>query len=98
MLGWKLVEEFVGAGQVMRDYASGPDDLFDAFAGKRRELAILAAGFEDVIASADEGFGQIGGVANDGHDGKVLTVTDEVFGDDGAIATRKAVAADPTFR
>ena len=60
MSGWEFVEELVGPGQVMRDHALGPDDLFHAFAWIRRDLA---ADFIEVVARADEGLGEIGRVA-----------------------------------
>ena len=52
---------------------------------------------ELVIGAADERFGQIHGIGDDGHDGQNVAAKQPVLGQRGQVAARQPVAADVAF-
>src|SRR5208337_2037488 len=92
--GRKLAEESIRAGQVMRNFALRPDDLFHAFT---RIGCNLAADFVDVVTGSNHWLGEISGIADHGHEREVVAVADEMLGESGAVAAGQSVTPDPTF-
>src|ERR1043166_6169620 len=79
---------------MMRNDALRTNDLFYRLAGIGRDLATDEI---FVFPAAYHWLGEINRIRDHRHEREAIRMTDEVLDDGRAVASRNAVAADPTF-